>query len=73
MDGKHAVGPISAHTSERQLPHPMVGKERGNGMSCQVFWLKSCVAILREIERGNALFARSERPKKSSDAPFGMF
>ena len=42
-------------------------------MACQFFWLKSCVGILREIECENALFARSERPKKSSGAPLGMF
>lgn len=73
MGGKHAGGPISAHPSERQMPHPMVGKGRCNGMACLYFWLKSCVGILREIECENALFARSERPQKTSGAPLGMF
>lgn len=73
MGGNHAGGPISAHPSERQMPHPMVGKGRSNGMVCQFFWLKSCVGILREIEYENALFARSERPPKTSGAPLGMF
>lgn len=73
MGGNHAGGPISTHPSERQMPHPMVGKGRSNGMVCQFFWLKSCVGILREIEYENALFARSERPQKTSGAPLGMF
>ncbi len=73
MGGKHAGGPISAHPSERQMPHPMVGKGRCNGMACLYFWLKSCVGILREIECENALFARSERTQKTSGAPLGMF
>ena len=73
MGGKHAGDPISAHPSEWQTPHPMVGKGRCNGMACLFFWLKSCVGILREIECENALFARSERPQKTSGAPLGMF
>lgn len=73
MGGNHAGGPISAHPSERQMPRPMVGKGGAMAWCVSFFWLKSCVGILREIEYENALFARSERPPKTSGAPLGMF
>lgn len=41
----------------------MTTTDSNGEVHCCVFWLKSCVAFLREIEHGKGVFMPSQHPK----------